>query len=137
MSLSTNTMFSFFSSFLLKIRKLPVLAYQHSLRSILVNSIVFSPSLRSAGITAKQSQQVTSSNTEQIRWLIKYLKVDSIHLSSRSISAEVYLKVVGAQNHPTIISYQRFGSKESYSFFATEHLVLKNEKKIVYILMGF
>ena len=28
-----------------------------------------------------------------IRWLLKFLKVDSIHLSSRSLSAVIYLKV--------------------------------------------
>ena len=60
------------------------------------------------------------------RWLFEYLKVDSISLSSRSISAVIYLKVVGAQNHPTILSYRTFGSKESKSFFTTEHLVVKN-----------
>ena len=62
----------------------------------------------------------------KVRWLLKYLKVDSIHLSSRSISAVIYLKVVGAQNHATIHSYRTFSSKESKSFFTTEHLILKN-----------
>ena len=77
--------------------------------------------------------------------------LDSIHLSRRSISAVIYLKVVGIKNHPTILSYQTFGSKESYSFFTTEHLVVKNPiclnqtkysvvknvKTVPYILMGF
>ena len=60
------------------------------------------------------------------RWLFKFLKVDSIHLSSRSLSAVIYLKVVGAQNHQTILSYRTFGSKEYEPFFTTEHSVVKN-----------
>ena len=71
------------------------------------------------------------------RWLFKYLKVDSIHFSSRSISAVIYLKVVGAQNHPIILYYQKFGSKESYLFFATEHSVVKNVKKCFLYFNGF
>ena len=34
-----------------------------------------------------------------IRWLLKFLKVGSILLNSRSLLAVIYLKVVGAQNH--------------------------------------
>ena len=60
------------------------------------------------------------------RWLFKSLKVDLISLSSRSLPAMIYLKVVGAQNHQTILSYQTFGSKESYLFFTTEHSVVNN-----------
>ena len=67
-------------------------------------------------------------NLKNISWLFKYLKVDSIHLSSRLISAMIYLKVVGAQNHPNILSYQKFCSKESYLLFATKLLIVKNVK---------
>ena len=33
------------------------------------------------------------------RWLFKFLKVDSINFSSRSLLTVIYLKVVGTQNH--------------------------------------
>ena len=64
-----------------------------------------------------------------LRRLFKFLKVDSIHLSSRSLLAVIYLKVVGAQNQQIILSYRTFSSKESHMFFATKHLVVKNVKK--------
>ena len=73
----------------------------------------------------------------KLKLLFKFLKVDSIHLSSRSLLVVSYLKVVAAQNHQTILSYQTFGSKESYLFFATEHSVVKNEQNISYILVVF
>ena len=41
----------------------------------------------------------------------KFLKVYFLHMSGRSLSAVIYLKVVGAQNQP---------------FFTTEHSVVKN-----------
>ena len=46
------------------------------------------------------------------------------YLSSRSLSAVIYLKVVGAHNHQTFLYYQTFGSKESYTFFIAKHLVV-------------
>ena len=45
------------------------------------------------------------------RWLFKFLKVDSIHLNSRSLSAVIYPNVVGAQNHQTILSCRIFCRK--------------------------
>ena len=76
-------------------------------------------------------QNTLNVTAELLRWLFKYLKVDSIHMSSRSISAVIYLKMVGAQNHPTILSYRTFSSKESLSFFTTKHSVVKNVKHIL------
>ena len=84
--------------------------------------------VKSASISgcSKNLCSMISNFRTYLRWLFKYLKIDSIHLSSRSISAVIYLKVVRAQNHPTILSYRTFGSKESYSFFTTKHSVVKN-----------
>ena len=62
----------------------------------------------------------------KIRQLFKFLKVNSVYLSSRSLLAVIYLKTLGAQNHQTILSYPTFGSEESYLIFATEHSVVKN-----------
>ena len=59
-------------------------------------------------------------------WLFKFLKVDSIFISRRLLSVMIYLRVVGAQNHKTIISYRTFSSKELYLLFATKHSVVKN-----------
>ena len=56
----------------------------------------------------------------------QFLKVDSIHLSSRSLSVVIYLKVMEAQNQQTILSYRAFGSNESYLFFTTKRSVVKN-----------
>ena len=60
------------------------------------------------------------------RWLFEYLKVDSINLSSRSLSVVLYLKVQGSHNQQTIFSYRTLCSKESYPFFTTKHSVVKN-----------
>ena len=70
-------------------------------------------------------------------WLFKYLKANSIHLSFWSLLAVTYLKVVEAQYHQTILSYRTFGIKESYNFFATEHLVVNNVKKFPILVPFF
>ena len=70
--------------------------------------------------------QNTDNSASLYRWLFKFLNANSIHLSSRSYSAVIYLKVVAAQNQPTILSYRTFGRKESYSSFTTEHSVENN-----------
>ena len=61
-----------------------------------------------------------------IRWFFKYLKVNFIHLSRRSLSSVIYPKVVGTQNQQTMLSYRTFSSKESYSFFSTKPSVVMN-----------
>ena len=71
-----------------------------------------------------------------VRWLFEFLKVDLFLLSRRSLSAVICLKVVGAQNHQTILSYRTFGRKESYLFFATKHLLVKNITKSSLYFIG-
>ena len=71
--------------------------------------------------TISNEQKVLVFRFKVVVWIFW---MDSMLLNSRSLSAAIYLKVVGIQNQQIIQPYRTFSCNESYSFFT-----IKNQKQ--------